>query len=177
MILTGVDNTMITCSKYFSLSTFMLIPIFVLEVRFQHKYLRDYVLKGIIGVSCIAVLLWGKNTIDLCASCEAFSWRQPYIDFLVDNHYSFGAATYWNADITIFMSNGTIQVKPVYDDPQLSFMEWNTQKSFKDKTPEFVLLTLDEYDIRKSYGYEYNVLYEDSYVVILAYNTALQLSE
>lgn len=173
MVLTFTNDHIVGASRYFSLSTFMLIPVFALDVPFQNKYLSDYVSHGIIGISCIAVLWWGKNTIDTCVSGEAISWRQPYIDFLVDNDYSFGAATYWNANITIFLSNATVQVKPVYNDPQLSFMEWNTQKSFKDRTPEFVLLTLDEYNIWKSYGNEHSVLYEDSYVVILSFNTAL----
>ncbi|MFU0826445.1 MAG: hypothetical protein ACFWTJ_02750 [Lachnoclostridium sp.] len=171
MIMTIGNNTFVESSRYFLLSIFMQIPLFALSIEIrQMQKLKDYILSVVIVLSCLSMFLWCKNKIDTYGSETAVSWRQPYIDYLIDNGYNYGIATYWNANVTIFLSNGNIQVAPVLDLQNYSFFEWNTQKSFKNRTPEFVLLSTDEYENRKELGFEDTILYEDSSVVIISYN-------
>ncbi len=123
---------------------------------------------GIIIILCISPFLWGINNRQSIMNSDALSWRMSYISYLKENGYKYGISTYWNANITEFYSNGDIQVSPVYNDNDFTFQEWNTQKSNKEKKPEFILLEQNEYSERNDKDL-YNIIYQDAFVVVLEY--------
>ena len=168
MVLTQSHDEMLYRYRYFSLSTFVQIPLFALTVKVERPArIRDLFTVAVIAGSICSIALWQVDTIKQYGR-DITSWRQPYIDFLVENGYEFGVSTYWNADTTIFASNGEVAVAPVNNDSEYSFFEWNTQRSFEGRTPEFVLLTNDEYSQRTNDPAN-NILYTDDKVTILEY--------
>ncbi len=170
MVITLHSDEFISRYRYFALSTFMQLPVFVATNRFRNPYRAGDIVKGAaIALSVFSILLWQADKVRIYSEEEG-SWREGYTDFLIDSGYTFGYATYWNADTTIFESNGALQVAPVYNDENFTFFEWNTQKSYKEKTPEFVILSVEQYDNRVANGWQQMpVIYEDEYVVIYQY--------
>ena len=169
MVLTQSNEEMLYRYRYFSVSTFVQIPLFTMTVEFSSPIrVKDCFNCGVIIVSVLAIFFWEFDNVRNYGR-EPVSWRQTYIDFLVENGYTFGISTYWNANTTIFASNGQIQVAPVNNDDDYTFFEWNTQRSFKNRTPEFVLLEVDEYEQRDADLHPHNILYRDDRVIILEY--------
>ncbi|SES37781.1 hypothetical protein SAMN04487884_13514 [Butyrivibrio fibrisolvens] len=172
MVITLHSDEFISRYRYFALSTFAQLPVFVATNKFAKPYKVGDVVKAIvIGLSVLSILIW-KVDQDKIYSEYNGSWREGYINYLISNGYSYGSSTYWNADTTIFESNGLLQVSPVYNDENFTFFEWNTQRSYKGKTPEFIILTIEEYDNRVANGWQQMpIIYEDDYVVIFDYES------
>lgn len=169
MVLTQSNEEMLYRYRYFSLSTFVQIPLFALTVKCEQPVrVKDFCRFAVIAASAMAIPVWQIDAVKQYG-WEVSSWRQPYIDYLEENGYKFGVSTYWNADTTILASNGKVQVAPVNNDSDFTFFEWNTQRSYRDRMPEFVLLTVDEYMERNDNSSEDNVLYRDDSVVITTY--------
>ncbi len=73
--------------------------------------------------------------------------RMGYINYLKDNGYDYGYATFWNANITTEMSDGAVDMTsldPNADKPEVFL--WLTDKRLIEKEHEkaFLLLTNDE---------------------------------
>ena len=97
--------------------------------------------------------------------------REGYMEFLDTSGFKFGAATYWNADITMFLSKTGIELKPANSATDLNMFEWNTKKSYQNRKPEFFLLTKDEYEERVKAGLVDKILYIDNAYVIVTSDT------
>ena len=95
-----------------------------------------------------------------------------YLQYLEENHYTFGEATFWNANVNIVNSDGEIRIKPVLNDENLTFFAWLTHQEYRDQKAEFLLLTQEEYQIRQQNGWEtpYQEVYSDEGYVIFAAN-------
>ena len=81
--------------------------------------------------------------------------REGYIKFLKDNNYIYGYATYWNANITTVLSEGTVRIAGVNNDETFSLYKWLTLREYEDIEqfcPEFVLLLNSEENERIEKG-------------------------
>ena len=69
--------------------------------------------------------LWQDVKYNDCAK------RYAYMDFLENNDYDFGYATFWNASVTEYLSNGTIHVGNLGgSDGKAAPYEWLTPKEY-----------------------------------------------
>lgn len=89
-------------------------------------YLAAVLLMGVFFQECKPRVAWRKDFYAVCIAMAALSslygelWqdakyndcakRYGYMEFLKANDYTFGYATFWNASITQYLSNGTIEV-------------------------------------------------------------------
>lgn len=169
MVMTQSNEEILLRYRYFSLSTFIQIPLFAMSVKRESPIrVKDCFNFAIALMAILIIPVWQLDKIKQYGA-DPVSWRQPYIEFLTDNGYKFGISTYWNADTSIFASNGQVQVAPVNNDEDYTFFAWNTQRSFENRTPEFILLTIDEYNERSRYLHDDTILYKDDDVVILEF--------
>ncbi len=167
MVITLGNVEYVSRYRYFAISTFLQLPIFAATFHLEEiKTVRDLYRGVVIGLSFLMIACFQLGAVKEYGT-DPVSWRQPYIDFLVDNGYTFGYATYWNADISVMKSDGKLHIMSVSNDEDFSMFKWNTQRSFEGKTPEFILLTQSEYAERiENWGYQGEVIYEDGDVVI-----------
>lgn len=130
----------------------------------------------------IAVVLVSYITIGSGLSLSVFNpdhkgnaEREPAIEYLKQNHYDFGFATYWNASVTAALSNGQVEVANIAS-PDMDFFIWGTNKKYyKEGYHEgkcFMLLTVSETTewaecIALKNGTE---VYRDEYFVIYSYD-------
>ncbi len=122
--------------------------------------------RSIAGTAVIAsFLLIGANgylnLLDISANGE----RLGYINFVKEQGYDYGYATYWNANITTEMSNGEIDMTSL--DPnanKLVVYRWLTDERLIDEKHDkaFLVLTRDERDMYD--GSE--PIYEDEYFCV-----------
>ena len=129
----------------------------------------------------VAILLIG------CLLLTTFKCTYSYIDkdknsdlrivttVLVEEGYTFGYASYWNANIITELSNGSVEVANVLEFDEMSFFKWSSPMKYyeadyhKDKV--FVLLTNEEYEEYKDSKRlaEGTTIYQDDAYRILNY--------
>ena len=101
--------------------------------------------------------------------------REGTLNYLQENNYSFGYATFWNANVYAGISNGQIEVAGIKNPSTMEPYRWNTLERYfqhdycKEKT--FILLDIDEYSefkdskvIQAGEG-----VYQDDRYIILEY--------
>lgn len=77
--------------------------------------------------------------------------REEAVEFLMENDYDFGYATYWNGNVLTELTNGKIEVRNVniqYWNKMYCDL-WLMKKDFVDRTSDhkvFILLTEDQYE-------------------------------
>ena len=72
------------------------------------------------------------------------------VEWLEDNNYKSGYATFWNSNIVTEMTNGDIEMWTVEDLQSLEIFRWLQKKSHVVDVPEgdvFILTKADEYDV------------------------------
>lgn len=167
MVITQSNDEYLSRYRYFAVSTFLQMPVFAMNYQFSGiRTVRELFKVCVIVVAFIMIAGFQLGAVKEYGS-EPVSWRQPYLDFLVDNGYTFGYATYWNADISIMMTDGKVQMASVNNDEEYSMFKWNTQRSFEGRAPEFVLMSLEDYENRDArWKLADEILYEDDEVII-----------
>lgn len=118
---------------YYFLATFVLnwYMLIFTEVLMQYRY---WIPVYIVAVLLVAVffqiyepkIVWHKVVFELFVAVAALSslygelWqdvkyndcekRYAYVEFLEENDYTFGYATFWNASVTEYLTNGEVEV-------------------------------------------------------------------
>lgn len=152
-------------ARYISLALFLWIPCFVLSippVKENNKRTHMVIFNAILLLITTLTL----NLIKINDDSKR-NPREEYIAFLINNGYMFGNATWWNAYITDFYSEGRLETHPVSNVLSLTSLWTLVKPSNAVRTPEFLLLTLEENQVRIENGYDDNVVYEDEYYVII----------
>lgn len=169
MVLTLENRWFAETYRYFAISTFLLIPLSVIGMdKIEKIRVKDIVSAIVVMMSIAAMFMWKDLQVEKYGDYEAMSWRQPYIDFLVDNGYTFGIGDYWNASSTTFQSNGKILMASVANDENYTYKEWNMPKSYEKRAPQFILLGIEAFTERADKD-RYKVLYQDPIMVVLEY--------
>lgn len=118
------------------------------------------------GMAVIAffLLVGAKGYLDLL-NVSANGERMGYINFVKEQGYDYGYATFWNANITTEMSDGEINMTSL--DPnadKLEVFRWLTDKRLIDGEHEkaFLVLTNEELDMYKGK----TPIYSDEYFCV-----------
>lgn len=105
----------------------LLIGVFLQKWQPDMKHLK-MLLSCFLGVVVIASLygeLWQDVKYNDCEK------RYGYMEFLEENDYDFGYATFWNASVTEYLSDGKIKVGNLGgSDGKAAPYEWLTPKSY-----------------------------------------------
>lgn len=159
------------------------IPVYVMSVLLIGVYFRsagcktEFFKPAMAALAVIAVLasLYGELWQDTKYNdCEK---RYGYMEFLEENGYTFGYATFWNSSVTEYLSNGEIQVGNLGGKDGVSApYEWLSPKYYYEKGyhtgKTFLLLAKTEepalfngditvmQDAVKVYEDDYYVIYE-----------------
>lgn len=152
--------------EWLSMMGFLFMPTFWLE----QKEKRTFNQKVIAILACLMILL--ANDVNLILSYSPNSniviqynekglnslhrnaspdERQGYLDFLRDNEYNCGYATFWNAQVSTVLSGGEIHVFNIINDEVYSPHNWQIQK--EQPIGEFILLLNSEEAEREEQGF------------------------
>ena len=165
-------------SRYYGLALtflFFIIPIYC-EVEANNR-------KKIVYMACIMISLVVDsfvNTLQIQAT-DLNVGRRGAITYLKNNDLNFGYATFWNANVTTELTDGEINLAPIYSAKSMKSFEYLMKKEYLNidyiDSTRFILLTREEYNDEK----ECSVIeggrkeYEDDFFVVLTYHNSEEL--
>ncbi len=155
--------------RYFALGAYAMLLVIPLAISSWKRRSLRYVLVFVAALLVFAYPCY-QNARQIYNEIEKPYDPPAYLCYLEENHYSFGEATFWNANVNIVKSGGNIRIKPVFNDEELSFRAWLTQKDYRDQEAEFLLLTQEEYQLRLQNGWQtpYQLVFSDEEYLIFA---------
>lgn len=189
----------------FFISSFLFNTFVYLHTELIERYYYPVLL---VIFPCIAVLLENEaisglkryalgTILSILVLSSTFSTVQNYfisdsntkyykVTEYIDDHYDFGYATFWNANVITYLTNGKVEVGNVeckkIDDSvtaevaeHYGYRKWLTPKRYYSKNynnqPIFLLLQNDEYELVKGQKAILNGknVYSDEYYTLLEY--------
>jgi len=102
--------------------------------------------------------------------------KRPVAEFLVENDYHFGFATYTNGNIITEITNGEVEIANIGDPEYLEYFKWSTPFQYYEENyhagETFLLLTVEEYAEFAEADAVVNGknIYEDDAYVVLVYD-------
>lgn len=129
---------------------YITIFIFVLPLiafYFEEKHpLLDKAFMAITLTVCLT-LSTGKTVMSFITVDKNES-KRPVAEFLAENNYHFGYATYWNANIFTELTDGEVEIANIGDPQYLEYFKWSTPKKYYEEGyhegETFLLLTGEE---------------------------------
>ncbi len=162
---------------------YLTIFIFVLPVLCfymeQEKLYFDKAVVTLLLAGCI-LLATGKTVLSYL-SVDKNADKRVVAEFLQENSYDFGYASYWNANIITELTDGQVEIANVLDPVSLEYFKWSSpMKYYEEGYAEgevFLLLTAEEIARAKGCAAleKGNVVYEDSAYTVLAYESSSAL--
>lgn len=92
-------------------------------MKFDFHKLVALFLAAAMNVSGIAACLW-------CAQTDLNAPFKEVVDFLEENHLSFGLSTFWNSGVPNELSDGYVEIVTVRDDDITQMYRWLTSKRY-----------------------------------------------
>jgi len=153
--------------RYFALGAYPILLVIPLAISNWSKRSLRYVLAVVISLLVFTYPSY-QSAKEINAGIREPYQPPAYLSYLEENHYTFGEATFWNANNNTILSNGEIRIKSVCNDETLSFYDWLTHKEYCDREGEFLLLTQEEYQLRQQSGWEtpYRIVYSDDMYLV-----------
>lgn len=160
--------------------TSMPLTFIVIELAIQNGYFKlsygEKVVNLILLISISLTSIASVNTYFDAPLHDSSKIRGAY-DFIVENGYTKGCASFWNSNVITEWSNGDVEmwtIKPTYDDffGNMQFLQVKDHDNLPDD--EFFLLTSED-ELKEFYMYSLidysNVIYKDTNVIILLYDS------
>ena len=103
------------------------------------------------------------------------------VAFLEEKGYTFGYASYWNANIMTELSDGAVEVANIADFEEMSFFRWSSPMKYYEtdyhQGKTFLLLAEDQ---REKYGELFlmpggNVVYEDETYMVIHFDSVKEV--
>lgn len=174
----------------FSFTTSTMVPryyltifIFVLPLIGFYLEAGNPAIDKVIAVM-VLVVCFGMSTAKTVLSfvtADKNESKRPVAEFLVENDYTFGFATYTNGNIITEITNGEVEIANIGNPEYLEYFKWSTPfKYYEENYHEgetFLLLTVEEYaeyaDAEAVAGGE--TVYEDGAYMVLVYDSVDEL--
>ncbi|MBR6666077.1 MAG: hypothetical protein IKL22_10240 [Lachnospiraceae bacterium] len=165
-----VFTTSTIVSRYYITVFIFVLPLLCFYFELEERCLdRWLVLLFLCGCMGLATMKCVYSFIDKDKNAE----EKKVVAFLEENGYTFGYASYWNANIMTELSDGVVEVANIADFEDMSFFRWSSPMRYYEadyhQGKTFLLLAEEQ---REKYGVLYllqggNVVYEDeTYTVI-----------
>lgn len=161
-------------SRYYIFNLVLFVPV---GAMWLHARRKNYIFAVLIIIgfllsasasTCIDIL----NCDNLYGHIIPNRYREQSIGFLRDHGYTYGFASYWNANIISEFTDGGIEVCGFYNVASMEHFRWNSLKKYDDEhycdTEVFLLLSRQELD---AVGKELEglIVYEDDFFIIYTY--------
>jgi hypothetical protein len=107
--------------------------------------------------------------------------KRPVSEFLAENDYHFGYATYANGNIITELTDGQVEIANIVDPQYLEYFKWSTPFKYYEEDyyqgKVFLLLTTGEYIsyIEAEPVQKGEVIYQDGSYVVLVYDSTKEL--
>lgn len=165
MILTDMSQ-----ARYFIFNFMLLVPVYALYLN-RKKFLTIPIM--------LCFLLAGFSTIVYKSGNGGYyEWQIPNsermqsINFLEENNYRFGYASYWNANIITEFTDGDICVSGFWNLDAMEHFKWNSLKKYEDPCLEKVFLLLTNVEAEKlTDRISVSTVYRDDVFTIYEYPT------
>ena len=139
----------------------------------------DRLAVGVLLSACL-LLATGKTVMSYM-TVDKNEARRPVAEYLLQNGYTFGYATYWNANIITELTDGVVEIANVGDGRDLEYFKWSSPMKYYQngyhKGEVFLLLTLEEAaecaDAKALRQGE--ILYRDDAYIVYGYESAEEL--
>lgn len=159
---------------------YITILIFVLPMLcfYMEKEERcfDRTAVGVLLAVCV-LLATGKTTLSYL-TVDKNADRREVAAFLEEQGYTFGYATYWNANIITELTDGKVEVANVGDAEYLEYFQWSSPMKYYENgyAEGEVFLLLDDEETAEAAGTRTlqngRVVYESGAYTVLAYDSA-----
>lgn len=139
----------------------------------------DKLAVGFLLVVCLCIST-AKITLSFMTT-DKNGVKREVAAFLAENEYSFGFATYWNANIITELTDGEVEVANILDPKNLEYFRWSSpMKYYGENYHEgevFLLLTVEE---TAEYGNAKALqagvpVYEDGHYMVFVYDSVADL--
>ncbi len=140
-----VFTTSTMVPRYYITVFMFVLP--VLAFYFQsEKLVFDKAVVGLLLAGCL-FLSTGKTVLSEITADKNAS-KRPVAEFLAENGYHFGYATYTNANIITELTDGTVEIANVWDPDALNDFKWSSPAKYYKESYHtgsvFLLLTKEE---------------------------------
>ncbi len=122
-----IFTTSTNVPRYFIPSMIFLVPVGALYFTKEKRWFDRRV------TALLLVLCFGLLTLKTDASMmttDKNMARKESIAWLMEQGYTFGYATYWNANITQELSNGALVVANILEPESMGFFEWSSEEAY-----------------------------------------------
>lgn len=142
----------------------------------QREPRLDRTVVAVILTACL-LLATAKTTLSYL-TVDKNETKRPVAEFLTENGYTFGYATYNNANIITELTNGAVEIANISGPDTLTYFKWSSPaRYYEDGYAEgvvFLLLTADEAaeyaDAASVQAGE--IVYDDGNYIVLTYESA-----
>lgn len=141
----------------------------------------DRIALGILLTGCL--FLSTAKTVVSFIGADKNEDKRSVAEFLVENDYEFGYATYWNANIITEMTDGQVEIANILECEELQYFTWSTPMKYYENGyhdgKTFLLLTKEQVangvgEARQNQG---EVVYEDENYIVYAYENVEELMQ
>ena len=168
-----VFTTSTMVPRYYVTVLIFALPVICFYLEREERFLDRMVVTALLA-GCLTMAA-GKVTLSYMAA-DKNQEKRPVAQFLEENGYDFGYATYWNANIITELTNGKVEIGNIGDGRSLEYFKWSSPMKYynrEDNGPVFLLLTSEELEeCRESAAVKSGTLiYSDSAYTVLLYES------
>lgn len=162
---------------YITVMVFML-PVFTVYFEEERIAFDKWVVGLLLSICLLAST--GKTALSFITT-DKNADKYQVADFLKEEGYQFGLATYWNGNIITELTNGSVEIANVGDPEYLSFFKWSSPKKYYEEGyyegEVFLLVTAKEAsDFAMTQVLQNGErIYEDEYYIVLLYDSVNEL--
>lgn len=164
--------------RYYITIWMFTLPLLVFYLESREPALDKFV---VVLVLAACLTLGTAKTVISFISVDKNESKRPVAEFLADNGYHFGFASYTNANMITELTNGEVEIANVNNPESLTYFKWSTPKKYYEEGYHqgkvFLLLTVEEYaeySDAKALS-EGNIIYEDDAYVVFIYDNVKTL--
>lgn len=140
-----VFTTSTMVPRYYITILIFALPVLCFYLEKEELYF-DRLVVGVLLSACL-LLATGKTVMSYM-TVDKNEARRPVAEYLQQNDYAFGYATYWNANIITELTDGAVEIANVGDGRDLEYFKWSSPMKYYQngyhKGEVFLLLTLQE---------------------------------
>lgn len=140
-----VFTTSTMVPRYYITILIFALPVLCFYLEKEELYF-DRLVVGVLLSACL-LLATGKTVMSYM-TVDKNEARRPVAEYLRQNDYAFGYATYWNANIITELTDGAVEIANVGDGRDLEYFKWSSPMKYYQngyhKGEVFLLLTLQE---------------------------------
>ena len=170
-----VFTTSTMVPRYYITILIFVLPMLCFYMEQEERHF-DRTAVGVLLAVCV-LLATGKTTLSYL-TVDKNADRREVAAFLEEQGYTFGYATYWNANIITELTDGKVEIANVGDAEYLEYFQWSSPMKYYENgyAEGEVFLLLDNEETAEAAGtgtlQNGRVVYESEAYTVLVYDSA-----